>query len=72
MLFRSVAGPNGDEEWSVEMGAPLQLYQAGWKPATLKPGDQVTVVGSPARDGTHAVLFISATGKDGASLGRKP
>jgi hypothetical protein len=67
-----VAGANGDEEWSVEMGAPLQLYQAGWKPATVKPGDEVSVVGRPARDGTHAALFISATRKDGSALGRKP
>ena len=68
----SVAGASAPEEWSVEMGAPLQLYQAGWKPGTLKPGDEVTVVVRPARDGGHAGLFISATGKDGAALGRKP
>ena len=67
----TIAGANGEEEWSVEMGAPLQLYQAGWKPATLKPGDSVTVVVHPARDGTHGGLFLSATGKDGAVLGRK-
>jgi hypothetical protein len=53
------------------MGAPLQLYQAGWKPATLKPGDDVTVVVHPARDGTHGGLFLSATGRGGAALGRK-
>ena len=67
----TVAGASGQEEWSVEMGAPLQLYQAGWKPGTLKPGDDVTVVVHPARDGTHGGLFLSATGKDGAALGRK-
>ncbi len=67
----TVAGASGEEEWSVEMGAPLQLYQAGWKPATLKPGDEVTVLVHPARDGTHGALFLSATGKDGAALGRK-
>ncbi len=68
----TVAGAAGSEEWSVEMGAPLQLYQAGWKPGTLKPGDDVTVVVHPARDGTRGGLFLSATGKDGAALGRKP
>jgi len=66
----TVAGTSGEEEWSVEMGAPLQLYQAGWKPGTLKPGDEVTVVVHPARDGTHGGLFLSATGKGGAALGR--
>jgi len=68
----TVAGANGAEEWSVEMGAPLQLYQGGWKPGTLKPGDDVTVVIHPARDGTRGGLFLSATGKGGAALGRKP
>ena len=68
----TIAGASAAEEWSVEMGAPLQLYQAGWKPATLKPGDDVSVVVHPARDGTRAGLFLSATGKDGAPLGRKP
>ncbi len=67
----TIAGASGEEEWSVEMGAPLQLYQAGWKPATLKPGDDVIVIVHPARDGTHGGLFLSASGKDGAALGRK-
>jgi hypothetical protein len=65
-----VAGTGGGEEWSVEMGAPLQLYQAGWKPGTLKPGDEISVVVHPARDGTRGALFISAKSKDGAALGR--
>jgi Family of unknown function (DUF6152) len=67
-----VPGPDGDEEWSVEMAAPLQVYQAGWKPSTLKPGDAVSVVVLPARDGTYAGLFVSATGEDGKALGRQP
>jgi hypothetical protein len=67
-----VPGPDGDEEWSVEMAAPLQVYQAGWKPTTLKPGDAVSVVVLPARDGTYAGLFVSATAEDGKPLGRQP
>jgi Family of unknown function (DUF6152) len=67
-----VPGPDGDVEWSVEMAAPLQVYQAGWRPSTLKPGDAVSVVVLPARDGTHAGLFVSATDKDDKPLGRQP
>ena len=67
----TVAAEGRDEEWSVEMGAPLQLYQAGWKPGTLKPGDEITVLVRPARDGTHGGLFLSATGKGGAAFGRQ-
>ncbi len=70
----TVAGPNGvTEEWSVEMGAPMQLYQHGWRPGTLKPGDPIEVVIHPTRDATlKAGVFVSATGAGGKSLEKKP
>lgn len=64
----TVPASAGEEEWSVEMGAPLQLYQGGWKPRTLKPGDEISVVVRPMRDGTHGGLFVAATRKDGTVL----
>lgn len=67
----SVPGASGAEDWSVEMGAPLQLYQGGWKPGTLKPGDEIKVVIRPTRDGTtKAGLFVSAAGADGHVFGK--
>ena len=69
----SVPNAHGrDEEWSIEMGAPLQLFQAGWKPGTLKPGDRVAVVIHPMKDGTKGGLFVSAAGVDGKPLGAQP
>jgi Family of unknown function (DUF6152) len=38
-------------EWSVEMTAPNHLAHYGWNGKKLKPGDQITVVGLPARNG---------------------
>jgi Family of unknown function (DUF6152) len=67
-----VPGSAGEEEWSVEMGAPLQLYQGGWKPGTLKPGDEITVVVHPLRDGMRGGLFVAATRKDGTVLWKEP
>ena len=64
----TVAAAAGEEEWSVEMGAPLQLYQGGWKPGTLKPGDEITVTVRPMRDGTHGGVFVAASRKDGTVL----
>jgi hypothetical protein len=67
----SVQGKDGAEDWSVEMGAPLQLYQGGWKPGTLKPGDEIKVVVRPTREGTtKAGLFVSASRADGSLLGK--
>ena len=70
----TMAGANGaPEEWSVEMSAPMQLYQHGWRPGTLKPGDPIEVVIHPTRDATlKAGVFVSATGAGGKSLEKKP
>ena len=59
-----------DQEWSIEMGSTTQLFRSGWRPRTLKPGDKVTVVVHPLRDGTAGAQFVSATGADGAEVGR--
>ena len=39
--------------WAVEGGAPNTLYRAGWRKDSLKIGDEVTVEGFLARDGTN-------------------
>ncbi len=54
------------KEWSVEMGSPSQLYRRGWRPGTLKPGDHVTVVIHPTKDGTPGGAFVSGIGPSGA------
>lgn len=59
----TVKGTN--ESWMIEMGSTKQLYQAGWRPGTLKAGDQLTVVAHPERDGSRSALFRSATRGDG-------
>lgn len=68
----TVGGGASDEEWSVEMGAPLQLFQGGWRPSTLKPGDKIEVVIHPMRDGTKGGLFVSAKSLDGKALRKAP
>ncbi|MGC1459484.1 MAG: DUF6152 family protein [Steroidobacteraceae bacterium] len=58
------------QEWSVEMGSTAELYRSGWRPATVKPGDKVTLVVHPMRDGSPGAHFLSAMGPDGATLGK--
>jgi len=38
-------------EWSVEMTAPNHLVHYGWNGKKLKPGDQITIVGLPSKNG---------------------
>jgi hypothetical protein len=59
-------------EWGVEMGAPIQLIRHGWKSDSLKPGDKITVVINPLRDGRPGGQIISAIGPDGKPIGAVP
>jgi hypothetical protein len=59
-------------EWSIEMTSPEHLARAGWKPGTLKSGDQVTLVIHPIRDGTQGGQFVSGVAKDGSPIGQPP
>ena len=39
--------------WNFELGAIPVLLKQGWRKDALKPGDQVTVEGSKAKDESH-------------------
>ena len=65
-------GSGAAVEWSIEMSAPSSLLRRGWKPRTLKPGDSITVVMHPLRDGQHGGSFVSGQLADGTSLGGSP
>ena len=69
-----VVGDDGTEqEWSLEMGANFYLYNLGWRPSTVKPGDELTVAVVPLRSGKQGTgLLVQATTIDGKSLGANP
>jgi len=48
--FIELEAPDG-KLWSVELNSPNNLVRQGWKRTALKPGDKVTVVLNPLRDG---------------------
>jgi hypothetical protein len=59
-----------EEEWSLELGAPMYLYGRGWRPSTLKPGDRLVVTLSPLRNGSRGGLLVDAKTMDGKPLGK--
>lgn len=59
----------GLETWQIEMNSPNNLRRQGWRPRTLKQGDQVTVVINPLRDGRKGGLFVSVKLPDGSKIG---
>ena len=68
-----VTGPDGKTvEWGFEAEGPSTLLRAGIKAKTFKPGDKVTVIGSPMRDGRPAGSLISVTMADGSVISPRP
>jgi hypothetical protein len=62
-----------DVLWAFELTSPTYLVRAGWKSNTLKPGDKITIVGRPLRDGTPgSAIFTSVTLADGRELRERP
>jgi hypothetical protein len=55
----------GEDVWSVEWAPTTVLRRLGVKPDTIRPGDEVTASGSPARDGAHDLLMQRLTFADG-------
>jgi hypothetical protein len=53
--------------WGMEMGSPNGLMRAGWTRNTLHVGDEVTVEGAQAKDGTLVgnarAVVLASTGK---------
>lgn len=65
-LHALVANKAGKLElWSIEMSSPVILSRVGWKPKTLKPGDQISMIVHPRRDGTRGGDLEEVTLADG-------
>jgi len=54
--------------WDFELGSPNGLMRHGWSRNSLKPGDMVTVMGYPAKDGSKLVNARSVTLADGRKI----
>ncbi|MBV8845520.1 MAG: hypothetical protein JO307_22155 [Bryobacterales bacterium] len=54
--------------WACEAGNPNALARRGWKKDSLKKGDQVTVQGYRAKDGTFTMNARSIVLADGSKV----
>jgi hypothetical protein len=54
--------------WNFEIGSPNHLFRAGWTRNTVKEGDQVTMEGYSAKDGSHMAQTRSVTLSDGRKV----
>jgi Family of unknown function (DUF6152) len=61
-----VTGDDGKTvEWDFEAEGPSSLMRTGIKAKTFAPGDKITIVAHPMKDGRTAGALLSATAADG-------
>ena len=68
-FYVDVTDPKGKvANWNLELASPNMMMRNGWTRHSLKEGDHVVVVASPAKDGTHTASTVTITKSDGAQL----
>jgi hypothetical protein len=68
-IWLEVSNDKGSvDRWGVEGMSPNYLGRRGWNRTTFKPGDKVTIVVHPARDGSAGGIFVRATLANGRQL----
>ena len=61
-ITMDVTGPDGKtQQWMVEMSNPNGLMRLGWTKRTLKPGDEITIEGFRAKDGSNTANAARVT-----------
>ena len=55
-------------EWTGELPSPNLLSRRGWSRSTVKPGDQVTVIGAIAKNGEKGMQIKKLVFPDGHEL----
>lgn len=74
MIYAEVKDDKGNiQKWAVEIrGGPSVLTRAGWNRDSLKPGDQVTLIGHPAKNGTNSMRLAKVVLASGQELDPDP
>ena len=54
--------------WTADTNNPSMLARGGWTKDSVKPGDQVTVIGNPAKSGANSMLLKKVVLPNGKEL----
>ncbi len=69
LLVFSVKDDTGKTtEWQGELPSPNLLSRRGWSRSTVKPGDQITVIGALAKNGEKGMQVKKLVFPDGHEL----
>ena len=72
ILMNVSDGKGGVVEYDIEGGTPNNQRRQGWNATILKPGDKISVVIRPLKNGDPGGNLIRATRADGTPVGNPP
>jgi hypothetical protein len=73
ILLETTSVDGAPVEWKIETNSPNILRRRGWTPDSLVPGDEVSITGYPARDGSNSMRVYRIEFADGHELiGQRP
>lgn len=72
ILMNVPNGKGGVLEYDIEGGTPNTQRRNGWRADTLKPGDKISVVIRPLKNGDNGGNLIRASRGDGTPIGNPP
>ena len=68
-LYVTITDESGaPSQWVFESNSTGQLTRVGWSADSIKPGDEVTVIMHPLRDGTRGGTIVAVHMPDGTVL----
>jgi hypothetical protein len=69
LVFLDAKDEKGNvQKWQGELTSPNHLVRNGWTKSSLKPGDQITLTGFPAKSGVTSLWITKVLLADGTSL----
>lgn len=69
LIYLDATDENGKvEKWIAETNSPNTLSRQGWTKNTVKPGDQITLVGHRVKGGASYINFSKIVFADGHEL----
>jgi hypothetical protein len=72
IIFTVINEHGSIEKWVAEGPGPNRLANHGWSKDSLKPGDQVTIVGNCNKNGSRTMRFEKVIFPNGQGLEARP
>lgn len=69
ILINVADSKGGVAEWDIEGGTPGNLRRNGWSREVVKPGEKISVVVHPMKNGSNGGQLMRASRADGTPIG---